>query len=475
MTTQWSSKDADAQWVYVDLGDLCDVRKVVLRWGKNYAKAYKVQVSSDRGPSPATGFVETWSEVYGTSSGTGEVEKIPLTPGKARYVRLLCSERAMPEGYSLRGFEVYGTGGPRVRPTPIPPPREDGTLVLSGGWKLVNQSFISDDAVKVSTCGYDDAQWLVATVPGTVLTTYLNLGAIPDPFYGDHQFQVSEWFAHSEWWYRNEFEVPASHRSKRVWLNLEGINYKADIHVNGSPVGKMAGAFIRGRFDITDEVRVGKKNCVAVLIYPVTTPCKVTVRTLGDYSWPDEFTRNAPTFVESAGWDWLPTIPDRNIGIWNRVTLSTSGDVTIIDPFLITDLPLLPDLARADLTLKVELQNHSDQRRTGVLRVSLGDVRFAHPIAIAGGETKSLSSDKSTHAELSLRQPRLWWPNGYGEQNLYDLTLRVELEGGGMSDVKNTKVGIRKLTYNQDFLVDGDVSKVTIQDGSTQIRRENSW
>jgi hypothetical protein len=466
MTTQWSSKDADAQWIYVDLGDLCEVRKVVLRWGKNYAKAYKVQVSSDRGPSPATGFVETWSDVYGTSSGMGEVEEIPLTPGKARYVRLLCSERAMPEGYSLGGFEVYGTGGPRVRPTPIPPPREDGTLELSGGWKLVNPSFISDDAAKVSTCGYDDAQWLVATVPGTVLTTYLNLGAIPDPFYGDHQFQVSEWFAHSEWWYRNEFEVPASYRSKRVWLNLEGINYKADIHVNGSLVGKMAGAFIRGRFDITDKVRVGKKNCLAVLIYPVTNPCNVTVRRLGEYTFPEEFTRNAPTFVESAGWDWLPTIPDRNIGIWNRVTLSTSGDVTIIDPFLITDLPLLPDLSRADLTLKVELQNHSDQRRAGVLRVSLGEVRFAHPLAIAGGETKNLSLDKSTHAELSLHQPRLWWPNGYGEQNLYDLTLRVELEGGGISDVKNTKVGIRKLTYNQDFLVDGDVSKVTIQDGS---------
>jgi hypothetical protein len=469
MTTQWWSKDADAQWIYVDLGDLCEIRKLVLRWGKNYAKAYKIQVSSDRGPSPATGFVETWSDVYGTSSGAGEVEEIPLTPAKARYVRLLCSERAVPKGYSLCGFEVYGTGGPRLRPAPIPLPRQDGTLELAGGWKLVSQSFISDDAAKVSTCGYNDAKWLAATVPGTVLTTYLNLGAIPDPFYGDHQFQVSEWFAHSEWWYRNEFEVPASYQSKRVWLYLEGINYKADVHVNGSLVGKMAGAFIRGRFDITGKVKVGKKNCIAVLIYPVTNPCEVIVRTLGNYTWPDEFTRNAPTFVESAGWDWLPTIPDRNIGIWNRVTLSTSGDVTILDPFLITDLPLLPDLSRADLTLKVELQNHSDQRRAGVLRVSLGDVRFAHPFALAEGETRSLTLDKSAHAELSLPQPRLWWPNGYGEQNLYDLSLRVELEGGGVSEVKNTKVGIRKLTYNQDSMALRNVSKVKDLEGETAM------
>jgi hypothetical protein len=115
----------------------------------------------------------------------------------------------------------------------------------------------------------------------------------------------------------------------------------------------------------------------------------------------------------------------------------------------------------------VELQNHSDERRSGTLKVGLGNIRFSHPITLEGGETKSLSLDKSTDPELSLRQPRLWWPNGYGEQNLYDLTLRVELEGGGISDVKNTKVGIRKLTYNQDFLTLRDASKVTDLRGNT--------
>jgi hypothetical protein len=464
-STQWTSKSGDSQWLYVDLGDLCDVRKVVLRWGKNYARAYKIQVSCAGGPSPATGFVETWTDVHKTNDGQGEVEQVALAPAKARYVRLLCSEPAKAEGYALCGLEVFGTGGPRVQPAPALSAGADGTLELSSGWKLLSQQYTSDEATKISNCGYDDRQWLTATVPGTVLTTYLNLGAIPDPFYGDHQFQVSNWFAKSHWWYRNEFEVPASYRGKRVWLNLDGINYKADIYVNGAFVGKLAGAFLRGRFDITDKVQVGRKNCIAVLIYPVTNPCGVTVRKLDQYTFPEEFTRNTPTFVESGGWDWVPTIPDRNIGIWNEVSLSTSGDVTIIDPFVITDLPLAPDLSRADLTLKLELQNHSDQPRRGVLKVSLGEVRFAHSISLTGAETRSFSVDKSAHPELSLHQPRLWWPNGYGEQNLYDLSLRVELENGGMSDVKNTKVGIRKLTYNQDYSVDADVSRLTIGDG----------
>jgi hypothetical protein len=328
----------------------------------------------------------------------------------------------------------------------------------------VSQSVVADAAAKISTCGYDDSQWLVATVPGTVLTTYLNVGAVPDMFYGDHQYQVSDWFAHCQWWYRNEFDLPASYRGRRVWLNLGGINHRADIYVNGSLVGNMAGAFIRGRFEITGKITGGKKNCVAVLIYPVPKPDKVTARKLEFYSAPLEFPRNEPTFLESAGWDWLPTIRDRNIGIWNHVTLSTSGDVTIHDPFVITDLPLLPDLSRADLTLKAELQNHADQRRVGVLRVELGDVRFTHPITLEANESKALSLDKSTHSELSLLKPRLWWPNGYGEQNLYDLSLRIELEGGGVSDVKNAKIGIRKYTYNQPSLTAWDVT--TLQNGN---------
>jgi hypothetical protein len=378
MTTQWSSKDADPQWIYVDLGCICDISKVVLHWGRNFAKAYKIQISSDQGPSPATGFVETWRDVYGTGDGKGEVEEVPLTPASARYVRLLCLRQAIPGGYRLTEFEVYGTGGPKDRPTPAPPLREDGILELSGGWKLISQSFLADAPARISTCGYGDSKWLPATVPGTVLISYLNSGAVPDPFYSDHQLQVSEWFAHTQWWYRMETQVPVSYQGRRVWLNLEGINYKADIYVNGALVGKMAGAFIRGRFDITEKVRVGKMNCVAVLIYPVTNPDKVTIKTLEKYDWPTVFCRNTPTFLESAGWDWLSTIRDRNIGIWNKVTLSPSGDVTILDPFLITDLPLLPDLSQADLTLKVELQNHSDQQRSGTLNVELGDIGFAH-------------------------------------------------------------------------------------------------
>lgn len=470
--TQWASKGAGEEWVYVDLGALCDVNRVVLQWGKGFARVYKIQVSTERKASPETGLVETWADVYGTGNGKGAVEEIALKSMKARFVRLLCNEAAQPEGYSLRGFEVYGEGGPQVQAMPVPAPRADGTLELGGGWKLVSEEFVAGEAAKISLCGYNDAAWLPATVPGTVLTSYLNAGAVPDMFYGDDQFQVSDWFARCRWWYRNELTVPAGYKGKRIWLNLDGINYKADIYVNGAHVGKMAGAFMLGRFDITDKVTPGKKNCIAVLIHPVTYPCEPTVKRLDKYVWPEAFTRNAPTFLESAGWDWLATIRDRNIGIWNKVSLTTSGEVTIHDPFVITDLPLLPELSRADLTLKVELKNHSAERRTGALHVEIGAARFSHSVTLDAGETKSLTLDKQAHAELSLKEPRLWWPNGYGEQHLYAMTLRFEMEGREC-DVNRSQVGVRKLTYNQSFKAIRDVGK-TINIGGSRIDDPNT-
>lgn len=159
-------------------------QKIVERynWGENYGLAYKVQVSKDDRPSPETGLVENWAEVHETLNGKGGVERIALPETQARYVRLLLNGKAKSGGYELTSIEVYGTRGFEPQPAPLPPPEADGTLRLSGGWRLVNQAVITDKAEVVSVCGYNDSKWLIATVPGTILTTYLNVGAVPDPF-----------------------------------------------------------------------------------------------------------------------------------------------------------------------------------------------------------------------------------------------------------------------------------------------------
>jgi hypothetical protein len=459
-TTQWQSADSDLQWVYVDLGAVCEVHSVVLRWGANYALEHKIQVSMDGGPSPETGLVEGWNDVHAVDDGKGGVEQISLAPARARYLRLFCSQRARTGGYELSVFEVYGTGGFEPVPTPMPTPERDGTLRLSGGWRLVNQAYIQGEAATISTPGYNDSQWLIAMVPGTVQTTYQNLGAIPDMFYADHQYQVSDFFAHTNWWYRNEFEVPPSHLGKRTWLNFDGINYRAYIYVNGNSVGSIDGAFIRGRFDISKFVTPGKKNCSAVLIRPVPKPDKVDISTLvGGFNWPEEYPANEPTILGAGAWDWLPTIRDRDTGIWNHVTLTASGDATIENPVAITHFPEPQNLHRADVTLKLQLKNHSHQTCKGTLKARLGEIECIESVSLSAGETRELSLDKSSHPQLSLVDPKLWWPSGYGEQNLHDLVLEFRC-GDKLSDIHQSRVGIREYTYNTPSLTQWDVHAI---------------
>ena len=457
--TKWQSADADLQWIYVDLGATCNIRSVVLRWGGNYALSHNIQVSTDSGPSPETGLVEGWTDVHQTLDGKGGVEQIQLPETNARYVRLLLNGKAKAFGYELASFEVFGTGGFEAAPVPVPPPDANGNLILCGGWRLVNQATLTDKAGAVSTCGYDDSKWLIATVPGTILTSYLNLGAVPDPYYGEQDLQISEFFALTNWWYRNELEVPASFAGKRVWLNFSGINYRAYVYINGKSAGNIDGAFIRGIFDVTELVVPGKKSCIAVLIMPVPKPDKMIPKPLDGYVYPQEYPKNEPTILEADSWDWLPTIHDRDTGIISHVTLTATGDVTVDNPFASTHFPEPGNLKRADVTLKLDLKNHSSKPCKGELKVRLGEIQFTYPVTLDGRETRAVKLDKSNFKQLSLAEPKLWWPNGHGEQNLYDLTIEFTCNGK-VSDVNKARVGIREFTYNQPSLTEWDFSKI---------------
>jgi len=456
LDTGWKSlgghrKGYEQPWIYIDLGAECTVGKVVLHWDDLHPVNYQIHVSTN-GVSPRTGFVEerSWKGVGGKGDCKGGVDEITLKEAvRARYVKLWVPEQpdGLPEGIGIKEFEVYGTGGPVVMPKPLPPPAEDGTWDLCAGWKLYSARYIPDDAAKISTAGYDDGDWLRATVPGTILRTYLEIGAIPDPWYADQNSMISDWFCRSDWWYRTEVEMPAAYRGKRIWLNLDGINYRADVFVNGQEVGKMAGAFIRGRFDITDQVVEGK-NAIAVRIKPMDYVREPFDKRLDRVWTAESFRGNAPTFIVAAGWDWAPCMRDRNMGIWQKVFLSTSGDVDILDPYVITDLPL-PDTSSADLTVKTELRNSADREAKGILRGRIGEYAFAKAVAIPAKQTITVEIDKSDAPALSVRNPKLWWPNGYGEQNLYDFSIRFETGDGKVSDEKTARVGIREWDYHK--------------------------
>ncbi|GHT34328.1 hypothetical protein FACS189434_10310 [Bacteroidia bacterium] len=439
-SSEWISKTGSNEWIYVDLGAVYDVAGWRLHWGEGFAKSYTVERSND---------ALSWQSCYNVTDGDGGEDEIYLlvSPGlPARYVRLNLTELGgtAPQ-YHLAEIEIFGTGGKIIEPKPQPNISPDGKLLLTGGnWRVQRTNFVTANGEQLSQAGYNDENWIVATVPGTVLTSYLNNGAIPDPNYGDQQLQISDAFFTADFWYRNSFKIPETYTGKNIFLNFDGINWKADIYVNGNYLGRIDGAFIRGKFDITEYVSVGGTAYLAVLIHRNDTPGAVTLQSRATAGYNGgALGADNPTIHASVGWDWLPTIRGRNIGIQDEVFLSAAGAVSIENPFVKADLAL-PDTTSARLTLIVDLKNNTDQAVSGKLSITLMPTNLAPvdlPVSLAAGETKTLTINDI----FVLNSPQLWYPNGYGEQFLYDLNVSFEINED-ISDTKTTKFGIREIT-----------------------------
>jgi hypothetical protein len=292
-----------------------------------------VQVSDD---------AETWRDLQPLSVAAGQVDDLKLAQAtRGRYVRVLMKRPATANGYILSEIEVYGRGGLTVQPRPALP-AVDGKGYLSGGaWKIQRSSHVKVAGESLAKPGFEDSEWLVATVPGTVLSSYANVGAVPDPNFGENQLYISDSFFYSDFWYRTEFTAPAAVPGQAAWLNFDGINWKAEVYLNGEKLGRIEGGFMRGRFDVTGKLIAGKPNALAVRIEKNATPGSIHQKTLQSTSKNGGgLGADDPTYHASAGWDWIPTIRGRNIGIWGAVNLEVTGAVTLEDPFVTTKLPL---------------------------------------------------------------------------------------------------------------------------------------
>ena len=455
-TSAWMAAGKGEEWVYVDLGAVCTFDRVALYWIRRPAEG-SIEVSDD---------AAHWKPVQSLPATTAMTDDLKLArPVQGRYVRAFMSKPASPDGYVLSEMEVYGRGGPVPRPKPAQALRAGGRLDLAGGgWKLQRDSLASADGAALSKPGYHDADWLIATVPGTILTSYLNAGAVPDPNFGDNQLMLSDSFFYADFWYRNEFVPPPAASGQHVWLNFDGVNWKAEVFLNGQKLGRIDGGFIRGRFDVTSLLQPGRKNALAVRIEKNAHPGSVKEKTFEN---PDKnggvLGADNPTYHASIGWDWIPTIRGRDTGIWKNVYLNVTGPVTIESPLVTTSLPL-PDTSRADVSFTVTLRNHETRPLNGILRGRFGDTAFETPVSLDPG------AEKTATTALHIRNPKLWWPSGYGDPNLYPVELKFETAGGKLSDSTGFRAGIRQFAYSED----GGALKMWIN-GRRFIPRGGNW
>ncbi|HEY3863908.1 MAG TPA: glycoside hydrolase family 2 TIM barrel-domain containing protein [Verrucomicrobiae bacterium] len=323
------------------------------------------------------------------------------------------------------------------------------SMPIDSGWQLQFASKVSQSGGQISVASFQPDNWLAATVPGTILTSLVNDKVYPDPLFGENNRpdKIPETLCRESYWYRTVFTVPADYAGRQIWLNFEGINYSAEIWVNGHQAGTMRGAFARGIFDVSKFAAPGQPAALAVLITPQPHPGTPHEHTIKDgMGLNGGITAiDGPCFLCTIGWDWIPAIRDRDSGIWQKVYLSATGPVAIRNPLVTTDLPL-PDLDHADVGIATTLENYSDAQVSGVLKGDFGDVSFETPVTIPARQTNMVSLSPATVPALRLTHPNLWWPNGYGPQNLYKLHLNFEV-GAAVSDSREVTFGVRKITY----------------------------
>jgi exo-1,4-beta-D-glucosaminidase len=293
---------------------------------------------------------------------------------------------------------------------------------LDEGWLIQSSSGVDAPPRAVSKPGFSTEDWYPVTLPSTVLAGLVANGEYDDLYVGTNLERV--WGPRFDvlWWYRTEFALD-DQRGARTQLHFDGINYRADIYVNGTRVAdrdRVAGTFRTYTFDVTDLVHPGT-NAVAVRVYPVDAQHDLTI-----------------TWV-----DWSPLAPDRGMGIWHDVWLTRTGDVTVSDPQVASDLPL-PDTTRADLTVTATVRNAGDERVTAGVAGSIGSIAFSTSVTLEPGKSTLVTFDPATYPQLSLTDPPLWWPYQMGDQPLEELTVTATV-GGVVSDRASTSFGIREI------------------------------
>ncbi|HUU37801.1 MAG TPA: beta galactosidase jelly roll domain-containing protein, partial [Candidatus Desulfaltia sp.] len=329
---------------------------------------------------------------------------------------------------------------------PQPPQTLTYDMALKDGWFIQSAAEVEADGAVISSPGLDLAGWCPAAVPTTVLAALRGNGEYPDLFLGKNLESIPRERFAGAWWYRTEFDLPDEKEIAYSRLGFDGINYRADIWLNGQQVAsrnQVFGSFRTFEFDVTPTVRPGR-NVLAVEVFPPQ---------------PGDFTFG---FV-----DWNPRPPDQNMGIWRPVTLRLSGPVSLDRPF-VTSQVNLDTLEEADLTITVDAVNHTTQSVSGKVEAEIENLILRQDLVLDPGETRTVVFDSRQFPELRIQNPRLWWPHNLGEANLYALTMRFQT-GKLISDEGKVTFGIREVAdyineeRHRGFMVNGQ--KVLIRGG----------
>lgn len=342
---------------------------------------------------------------------------------------------------------------------------------LNSGWVCKNIKNVNISGEQLSKTSFVLANWIPATVPGTVLTTLLNNNLIPDPFYGMNNKRIPDIFDtgrdYYTYWFVKEFEEKTPVGMEQVWLNLRGVNNSCDIYLNGNKLNNKThyGMFLRQTYNITSLLSKNGKNRLAVIVYPPDPVGNPNGGQGGDGT----IARNI-TNQYVAGWDWIQPIRDRNTGIWDKVTIKKTKGIIIKDPQVITIVPGVrnPEKLQNPAIIKssVTVENPTSVSIRGSIKFIIENNEVNKRVILKPGSITEIKLD-----DLIFENPKIWWPNGYGEHPLYKVKFQFVDSVNNLLDEIFITTGIREIkthwnndTKSREVLVNGQ--KIFIKGGN---------
>ena len=332
---------------------------------------------------------------------------------------------------------------------------------LRDGWKLISAQQVSASGDAISQETYSAEAWHpVHHMPATVLQVLQEDGVYPDLYYGMNLMtEPPQELYKQDWWYRTTFTAPPGRTAYQ--LDLPGINYRAEVWLNGQRVAdstQVVGMYDAHTLDVSKVIHPGATNALAIKVTPERAIEDVSGVELAD-SWFDWINWKYLGFkgkkiIQPDGMEFgISFVPDRNAGVWKPVSLHSTGALTLSHALVTTDLPL-PRTDAATLTVYANLTNTTAQRVQAhvsglISRPGKPEIHVEQTVSLAAGETREVTFDPAHFTQLQVPNPDLWWPYTLGKPNLYSLQLRATVEGQ-LSDEENIRFGIRKITQMRD-------------------------
>lgn len=334
---------------------------------------------------------------------------------------------------------------------------ENYRVFLHENWTMQSAVTDNSDGDKISQPGYNTASWYKVSVPTTVIAGLIaNHVYNFDPFYGRNFEKLGDPRLDKPWWFRKVFELPAAENGKNVVLKLHGINYKANVWLNGKLLAdsdQVIGPFRIIELDITKQVKYKGENVLAIEVKRPFNPQK----------------RGGDLAIDYA--DWIHYPPDFNNGIINNVELKTYRKVGVEYPLVTTKFDL-PSLDVAHLQVDAMVINYTSTDQEATIKGSINtNITFEQKVHLKPRDKKQVTFSPADYPQLNIKNPPIWWPWQYGDPAMSRIKLSAGT-AGGLSNELSESFGIRQVTTK---MLDNSKALEFIVNGKPIVLRGAAW